>query len=333
MKQIALLFFTFALVPPLLMAAEEKQATVSNGVREADLSTVTLTPEAERHLAIATEAVERKPVPETLLYGGELVLPDPVSATGQSVFSLLPQMAPADRLRLAEEQINADGILESAKVEVAAAQVVLDRASALLEQRVGSQRSVDDARARVDQAGAALVTAEAKRELLGPPVLAAKSPPLLWVKVPVYVGDLDAIEIAKDAVVGRLDGRADGAMRSAKPVEAPPSANPLASTVDIFFEVENPDQKLVPGQRVGVTVPLKTAEDYLVVPYAAVLYDINGGSWVYEAHGERTYSFRRVQISRVVGDRAVIESGPKEGSLVVTDGAAELFGTEFGVGK
>jgi multidrug efflux pump subunit AcrA (membrane-fusion protein) len=164
-------------------------------------------------------------------------------------------------------------------------------------------------------------------------VLAAKSPPLLWVKVPVYVGDLDAIDGKKEGSVGRLDGRPDATIRLAKPVEAPPSANPLASTVDIFFEVENSDQKLVPGQRVGVTVPLKTEENYLVVPYAAVLYDINGGTWVYESHGERTYSFRRIQISRVVGDRAVLESGPKEGTLVVTDGAAELFGTEFGVGK
>jgi hypothetical protein len=38
-------------------------------------------------------------------------------------------------------------------------------------------------------------------------------------------------------------------------------------------------------------------------------------------------------VRAVVGKDAVLESGPAPGAKVVTVGVAELFGTEFGVGK
>ena len=42
---------------------------------------------------------------------------------------------------------------------------------------------------------------------------------------------------------------------------------------------------------------------------------------------------RRVQVSRVAGDQAVLATGPAVGSKIVTVGAAELFGTEVGFSK
>ncbi len=41
----------------------------------------------------------------------------------------------------------------------------------------------------------------------------------------------------------------------------------------------------------------------------------------------------RVAMADVVGDAAVLRQGPSPGTRVVTVGAAELFGTEFGAGK
>jgi hypothetical protein len=41
----------------------------------------------------------------------------------------------------------------------------------------------------------------------------------------------------------------------------------------------------------------------------------------------------RVEIADVVADAAVLRQGPAPGTRVVTVGAAELFGTEFGAGK
>ena len=42
---------------------------------------------------------------------------------------------------------------------------------------------------------------------------------------------------------------------------------------------------------------------------------------------------QRVALIDMVGDFAVLSQGPPLGTRVVTAGAAELFGTEFGVGK
>ena len=41
----------------------------------------------------------------------------------------------------------------------------------------------------------------------------------------------------------------------------------------------------------------------------------------------------RIDLRAVIGGDAVLESGPVPGAEVVAVGAAELFGTEFGVGK
>ncbi len=71
----------------------------------------------------------------------------------------------------------------------------------------------------------------------------------------------------------------------------------------------------------------------LVVPSAAIMYDIYGGAWVYVAVGERAFQRRRVLIRFSDGDRAVLAEGPAPGADVVVAGAAELYGAEFGAGK
>ena len=55
------------------------QATVANPVKEADLTTVTLTPEAAKRLGIATVPIVKKAIPHERLYGGEITLPLAVS--------------------------------------------------------------------------------------------------------------------------------------------------------------------------------------------------------------------------------------------------------------
>ena len=318
-------------------AAEEKEAKVANGVSESSLSTVTLTEAAVKRLAIATVAVEKRPVADSRLYGGELTLPNDAPAEGdegQSLFSLLPQMTPSDLIRLAESQIDADGVVDAAKVELEAAEVEVRRAEQLLQQKVGSEKAVDLAQARADLAASTMKAAQAKRQLLGSPVLASRPPEKLWLKVAVYVGEVGQIDLSAPAIAGPLSGRPDPNSKKVSPVTtAPPSANPATATVDLFYSIENPDRSLRPGQRMGVTLPLLGEAESLVIPYAAVIYDVNGGSWVYQNTGPQTYVRARIEISRVVGDLAVLGRGPAPGVMVVTDGAAELFGTEFGTGK
>jgi hypothetical protein len=86
------------------------------------------------------------------------------------------------------------------------------------------------------------------------------------------------------------------------------------------------------GERVEIAVPTIAQEEALTVPYSAILYDINGGEWVYVRTGDQTYARRRVEVRAIVGDMAVLARGPAEGAEIVTIGGPELFGTEFGVG-
>ena len=48
---------------------------MTGAVKEADLTSVELTPEAEARLGLTLVDVERKPVPRAVSYGGEVMIP------------------------------------------------------------------------------------------------------------------------------------------------------------------------------------------------------------------------------------------------------------------
>jgi multidrug efflux pump subunit AcrA (membrane-fusion protein) len=118
-----------------------------------------------------------------------------------------------------------------------------------------------------------------------------------------------------------------------QPIAAPPSADLSTAAVDLYYAAPNPGGTLRPGQRVGVRVPLRSEARSLVVPSAAVLHEAYGGSWVYEARDGHVFVRLRVSIVDLVDGLAVLDQGPPPGTRVVTVGAAEHCGTEFGVGK
>lgn len=70
----------------------------------------------------------------------------------------------------------------------------------------------------------------------------------------------------------------------------------------------------------------------LAVPYAAVLYDAQGGTWVYTSPAPLRYVRHAIRVDYIEGDQAVLSDGPPVGTQVVTTGAVELFGTEFEIG-
>jgi len=70
-----------------------------------------------------------------------------------------------------------------------------------------------------------------------------------------------------------------------------------------------------------------------IVPYAAVLYDPNGETWAYTNPEPLTFVRHRIGVDYIDGDLAVLLEGPPSGMKVVTVGAAELFGAEFGMSE
>ncbi|MSU48703.1 MAG: hypothetical protein EXS37_06340 [Opitutus sp.] len=319
-------------LPFLLIAAIAQAAPTASApatlTKETDLTTITLKPEAEQRLRLKTVPVVRRAMPATRLFAGEVVRP--LAVGGMKVAPVLGGTLD-ETLRVADAQAVADGRVSAAQVQLEAATVAADRAQKILEAEAGSARSVDDTKAAVALAGAALATARAQRALLGAPLQAGDGAGPMWVRAAIYSGEATLLD-AQAGVTIRALGNAT-TVHPAAPVAGPATANAATSTVDWYYEI-SAAPVLRPGERVAVEIPLReNATERLVVPFNAVLHDIHGGQWVYEAIAPHVYTRRRVQVSRLAGGDAVLASGPAVGASIVTDGAAELFGTEFMTGK
>jgi RND family efflux transporter MFP subunit len=294
-----------------------------------------------------------------------------VVKAGTPVFQLTPLLTPDGRATLTAALADANGQVNTAKASFDLTDIAVKRAERVLREGAGSQRLVDEARAAFDVAKKTLDAATARQAILNKVVgdaeggtaapipiaapqdgilrvvsaLPDQTVPLgaalfevvdfstLWVRVPLPVGDLDGIDRAEPAQVGKLSAPPGTRLPSAKPVAAPPSANPVAATVDVFYELPNADGKLNPGQRLGVTIPLADAKESLTVPWSAVVYDVHGGTWVYAQTAPRTYARKRVVVRYTAGTDAVLATGPAAGTRVVAHGGQELFGAETGFVK
>ena len=69
------------------------------------------------------------------------------------------------------------------------------------------------------------------------------------------------------------------------------------------------------------------------VPYSAVIYDAEGAAWVFTNGEELAYVKQPITIDRIEGDTAILTEGPEVGTEVVSQGAAELYGVEDGIGE
>jgi hypothetical protein len=86
-------------------------------------------------------------------------------------------------------------------------------------------------------------------------------------------------------------------------------------------------------QTIPVREELVDGAQRLIVPYAAVLYGLQGETWVY-TNGEPLVFVRHpINIEHIEDDLAVLLEGPPPGTHVVTIGGAELYGAETGVSK
>ena len=87
------------------------------------------------------------------------------------------------------------------------------------------------------------------------------------------------------------------------------------------------------AERLGLeTVPVVAQQvdgaDRLVIPYAALLYDPTGQTWVYVREAPLVFMRQTVTVDTIEGDQVILSEGPKAGTNVVTLGSTELFGSE-----
>lgn len=104
----------------------------------------------------------------------------------------------------------------------------------------------------------------------------------------------------------------------------------------LYYKVDSAITGLLSGQKVFVDVSLSDgAVLRKVIPYAALIYDADGGTWIYVEDDPATRTFVRypVTVDFIDGDLVVLTEGPPAGTKVVTVGGQELFGAETGVSK
>ncbi|WP_254509965.1 efflux RND transporter periplasmic adaptor subunit [Anatilimnocola floriformis] len=290
---------------------------------------------------------------------------------GQAIFLLSPFLSPEAATTFAAGRADAEGQVNNAKTQVTALKLAFERAQSLFKNEAGSRRSVEEAQAQFDGATRSLEAAETRLKVLTQAVgdaATGRAQPIpiespddgllrnisaspgqnvpvggalfevislaqVWVRVPVYVGDLDLIAADESAGIGSLNGQPGQKTWTAAPLQAPPTANPLAATVDIYYTLANDKANFKPGQRVGATLALSGTADALTIPWGAVVHDLQGDTWVYVEKSAGVYKRQRVQVSYVADGVAVLASGPQPGTSVVTEGAIELFGAETGFSK
>jgi hypothetical protein len=64
------------------------------------------------------------------------------------------------------------------------------------------------------------------------------------------------------------------------------------------------------------------------IPYAAVIYDTEGNTWVYTNPEPFVFVRAPITIDHIEGDQAFLSKALPSGSVVVTTGAEELYGSE-----
>ena len=83
-------------------------------------------------------------------------------------------------------------------------------------------------------------------------------------------------------------------------------------------------------ERIGVQTVQASGQ---TVPYAAVIYDTEGNTWVYTNPEPLTFVRAPIIIDYIEGDTAFLAEGLDSNITVVTVGVAEIYGTETGVSK
>lgn len=366
-------------------AAKAPTAKIENPKPEGQLTTVTLSADAQKHIGIQTLTVKMESVSLTRTVGGEAIVPPgktvmitaPMAGTlsgsrtagagqvtkGDVIFDLLP-MQQTER----DARGEAERALQETEARLTQTTQRLQRLEQLLKEGSTSERSVEEARAERSIAAAAADAARKRLESLsvvavgprgevalkapisgyitalrgasgqtvaaGAPVAEIAQTGALWLRAPVYAGDLASLDSQKNASVTLLGQEQTGPWIPVRRIAGPPAGDSPSASIDLYFESPTgAGRELRPGERVVVRLPLRATETALVVPSSAVVYDMSGGTWVYEKRAENQFARRRVELRSYAGAGLIVTRGLTDGATIVSVGAAELYSTEFYVGK
>jgi hypothetical protein len=88
------------------------------------------------------------------------------------------------------------------------------------------------------------------------------------------------------------------------------------------------------AERLGIQIDEVRADPSgrRIVPYASVLYDLTGKTWVYISADPLTFVRGAVEIDTIKGDNVYLIDGPPTGTKVLAAGLPQVYGAEVKVG-
>jgi HlyD family secretion protein len=249
-----------------------------------------------------------------------------------------------NRVQLQKEGALAQKLVDDAKVALVQAQSAFETAQRHLqlsnqvsqrETARGAEAQMRAAKAHYDNAAVQLGYAEIRSPIGG--IVADR---------PVYAGEMAAsgtsiisiVDVSqviaranvpvKDAGTIRVGATArltgpDGDI-PAKVTVVSPSVDPNTTTVEVWVQAANPQEKLKPGGTVRVTIVAETIQNTIVVPASALLNSDEGGQKVMVVGADSRAQERKVSVGVRQGNRLQIASGIQEGEQVVTSGGLGL---------
>ena len=267
----------------------------------------------------------------------------------------------AKKLMDSREQLYREGALarrlvDEASVAYAQAKGQYDTAQKNLAslQSVGRHEEVksaagqlESAKGRLEAAQAQLAYSEVRSPIAGVvadrPVYAGEmanaGSPLLTVmdissviaRVSIPQAQAAYLRVGQPATVAATDSSIEV---TGKVTVVSPAVDPQSTTVEVWVQAANPNERLRPGGTVHVTIRAGTIPDAVVVPAAALLPSESGGSSVMVVGPDMVSHRHKVDVGVTNGDKVQIVSGVNAGDRVIVNGGLGLEdGTKVKIAK
>jgi len=249
-----------------------------------------------------------------------------------------------NRVDLQKQGALAQKLVDDAKVAMVQAQSQLDTAQRHLEsvhqvtgaeQRKAAQAQVDAAKAHYNSAAVQVVYTEVRSPINGivadrsiyPSETAAAGAPIVSIvdisqvvaRANIPVKEAASVRVGKQATIAGPEG-----VLSGKVTVVSPAVDPSTTTIQVWVQAENPDEKMKPGETVQVSIRADLIQDTLLVPAAALLNSDEGGEKVMVVGKDSKARERKVTVGIREGNRVQILGGVTEGEKVITSGGLGL---------
>jgi len=249
-----------------------------------------------------------------------------------------------NRVALQKEGALAQKLVDDAKVTMVQAQSQVETAQRHLDSlnQVSQREAIRSAQAQVNAAKAHFENASvqlsyakivspisgvvADRSVYpgemppsGTPIISIIDISQIVARANVPVREASSIKVGRPARITGPDGDLAG-----KVTVVSPSVDASTTTVEVWVQVANPQERLKPGGTVRVAIIAETIQNTMVLPATALLNSDEGGQKVMVVTKDNVAHERKIAVGVRQGDRVQIISGLQEGDQVVTSGGLGL---------